>query len=54
MLKGMKITVGHLMIVAGVGTYLVMGPLGGFERIDRWRGKAPAAATKPAARSARP
>lgn len=25
------------MLVAGVGTFVVLGPLGGFDRIDRWR-----------------
>jgi len=41
MLRGMKITVGHLMIVAGVGTYVVLGPLGGFRKMDE--AKAPQA-----------
>ncbi len=36
----MKITVGHLVIAAGVGTFLVLGPLGGFNRIDKMRGVA--------------
>ena len=39
----MKITVGHLMIVAGVVTYVVLGPLGGFARLDKAGGKGSAA-----------